>query len=86
MKTAHFVLYEAASVFVGSFKDLLRSERNGKNTLNTLPPPKKKQKSQESNRTSPIYLICIEIQAYGYMSHYEELVNHMKDFSVMQTS
>lgn len=53
------------------------------------PPPSTplpKQKSQESNRTSPIYLICTEIQAYGYMSHYGQLVNQMKDFSIMQTS
>jgi hypothetical protein len=27
----------------------------------------------------------IEIQAYGYMSPYGQLVNQMKDFSAMQT-
>jgi len=43
MKTAHFILYEVASVFVGSSKDLLRSKRNGKNTLNAHPHPLKKQ-------------------------------------------
>jgi hypothetical protein len=43
-----FCTDEAASLFVGSFKDLLRSERNGKNTLNTLPPHPKKRKTKVS--------------------------------------
>jgi hypothetical protein len=47
MKTAHLVLYAEAAVFVGSSKDLLRSERNGKNTLNA-PPPKKTKVSEVS--------------------------------------
>jgi len=48
MKTTHFVMYEVASEFVGSSKDLLLSERNGKNTLNALStsPSKKNQVSE----------------------------------------
>jgi hypothetical protein len=42
-------------------------------------------KSQESNRTSQISLMCTEIQAYGYMSPFGPLVNQMTDFSAMQT-
>ena len=46
----------------------------------SLYPPPPKQKSQESNRTSPISLMCIEIQAYSYMSPYGPLVKQMKEF------
>jgi hypothetical protein len=48
MKTAHFVLYAVAAVFVGSSKDLLRSKSNRKNTLNApLNAPPKKTKVSE---------------------------------------